>query len=88
MDDEDELAEELANESEEEPANELENLQEAEEPNDANLSETTGVANIDLAKIAGVPTLEMVTEEDSDDEEDVVAEMDHRYGPWSHDHDL
>ena len=35
-----------------------------------------------------MPTTETVTEEDSNDEEDVVAEMDHGYGLQSHDHNL
>ena len=52
---------------------------------DANLRETAGVDDI---KITGVPNAEMVTEEDSDDEEDVAVEMDCRYGPQSHGHDL
>ena len=82
----------------EEPINEPTDPQEAQEMNDtnANLREMAGVDGIDLGKTAGVdhgenagvPTAETVTEEDSDDEEDVVAEMDQRYGPQSHDHGL
>ena len=90
MEDEDNLAEELVNEPEDPPV-----AQEAND-DDTSLGETAGVddavagetAGVGNGENAGVPTAETVTEEDSDDEEDVAVEMDHRYGPWSHDHDL
>ena len=45
------------------------------------------------AEIAGVDDPEMTgvaadMDTDSDDEEDLMAEMDRKYGPWSHNHDL
>ena len=63
---------------------------------DTNLGRMAGVddtdtgetAGVDDGNNAGVPTPETVTEEDSNDEEDVAVEMDRRYGPQSHDYDL
>ena len=82
----------------EEHINEPADPQEAQEKNDGDtdLREMPGVDDADLGETAGVdhgenagvPTADTVTEEDSDDEEDVVVEMDQRYGPRSHDHDL
>ena len=49
-----------------------------------------GVANADIAGVDGPKTTGVAADMhmDSDDEEDLAAEMDRKYGPRSHDHDL
>ena len=55
-------------------------------------AEFTGVVDAETAGVDGPKTTEVGADmhtEDSDDEEDLAAEMDQKYGPrWSHDHDL
>ena len=76
-------------------ANETEDEQEAYEASDTDLDETPGVdddpgetTGVDGMDNTGVPSLETVPNEDSNDEEHVMAEMDHRYGPQNHHYDL
>ena len=51
----------------------------------------TGVANAEIAGVAGLENTGVAANmhmDSDDDEEDLAAEMDWKYEPQSHDHDL